>query len=481
MGFIKDPICFNITILIYFYMKKLFFFLFLFCTIASYLNSQTILVKLNPLDCVNCNFLLPKLVNNYPSSKIVLEETYKKQHKSIEKLLGSKNYQSNLVYSDSLYNKINHKNQSEVVIVSELGDIILREDLKEVNLNSFKELISNDTSNSNVILCDESIQEFTAITTFNNYYILRNLITNELAYSYNNKPSSLVEINTEEITSKIFIENLKDTTGLSLYNYYKDYPNIKSALTSFLPLTTEEWYGLYEITHISIQNSHDTMFRNKLFLIHSLNNNLSIYNLESSSGTYFLQYALHYWKNKLYIRTFKSEYDINNLPNILGEIEIENLKNKTAKIHDIDDYVLDPELIKFGINYSLPIIISSHQFVMYPLSSKIYNLDTRKSIEIPHINQYLAENKVFKEEDKLPFLTYDMKYRKNDESICLLYEFNENLYYSVFKLDGKIIIKHQQILSNKYWDSTKVIFLSEDGNYLHYIPLKENCIKTIKI
>lgn len=458
-------------------------FIFLFVTSICY--SQQVIIKINPFDCVNCSFVVPRIIAKYPTSQIVVQEKYKKSNKDIIRKLGAEEFKGNILFSDTIYNSVStDENLSEIAVFSITGIVQFRDDIKKVRMSSIDYFFADNSQVQNSNLCDDNIPMYCMITTYNDFMLIRNIMTSDLQYSKNGESMKDISLNNEEIVDRIYNEILEEPDALKIFKKFKELPNVKPQLFAFLPIHDKEWYGLYKVGYIAIENNHDTMFKSVLMLLHhNKSDELEIYNIIPPNDYYVLSVSLHIWKNKLYVRVLKNISSREEMPYILGYIDVNDLNStrKNVSIHSIETYKVPQYIYDFEINNSLPSIISSDKFITYQLTNVIYNVETDELIDIPTIDKRYLDNISFKESNKFSYVNRDMKYISKSNTICLLFEHNNRLYYTQFKPNGKIMKEPTQLLEENFWDNTKTVFLSNDGGYFYYLNQDDNCINMIKL
>jgi hypothetical protein len=123
-------------------------------------------------------------------------------------------------------------------------------------------------------------------------------------------------------------------------------------------------------------------------------------------------------------------------------------------------------------------LLKSHQYLTFPLSDKIYNLENDEIIEMPFPPGYYLKNEQAMRDHKIKFIVFDMKYNPSDRQFTVLYLLEDVLYAGRFKAGAPLRV--DKAITENVKD-IRAYCLSQDGRKVVLISADRDCLDFVTV
>jgi hypothetical protein len=375
-----------------------------------------------------------------------------------------------------LYAKLSKEQFSEVIIASG-ASILWQSNLKNLDFAEFYSQMGISTAQK----CNYALPALFGVQDFPGGLLITNHVTDN-QYIYNYKRNILRKIVISDSTLPyIYINLWNDVRQLEIYK------DIKSKNTVFNPKqsciynvndsVTKVMYVTYRLEETI---GADSTF-NKMYTVVTLVNNTvdQVYKVstEGLPSSYTINENNFFFnKDDLYISLILQ----NVTSKIVSDHKIIGVfrrKGDTYSFRKILDYHFPQYLIDYNIRYNFFNFISSGQYVTYPLSNSILNLESGKLIELPFEKSFYTKYEHIMSDMKITSKIYDMKYIEDQKYFVLLYKIDQILYASKLRMDSDIFEETRSLFDGTISDNNLVSFcLTDDGKQLVFSAKKDKCL-----
>jgi len=454
-------------------------FLLLLLSICFELQAQdSIVVKLNLTDCHNCygGFCsIEPLSSNIKTVLILRESDRDIAKKFITKQIGlSRNY--SIVYSDSLFTKLNHVLYSEIYVYDR-KELIYSSNLESFKFSSLTDLFKVDTL---FTLPDTiSLSKAKRITVNQNYMGIYDLIFNELTLIDLSKKKviGVFNNNTYPIDSVYKYVHL-DSLSIKLFNIAKPY--LKTSQNDVCRLEgfcfTENNLMIAGNYPVMKRYSGDTvkLIPQNILFKYSLSNlkqfhTSQVENFNEDSAEFYpiTRNILPIDSTRFIIRSVSAHHTKSY------KLDVWNSKGTLVVRECTINSALPNYYLETGLKDNMLNEIVAYPYLFYSLSSEVINVETHDKFSLPLVNHKFKFS--FDNADKLKFEFQIVNARYSNKSLDVMVIKNEE-DIELIKIDAstfqtiKEIFLPKQIMQMKpilsFWTDHLLIGITKDNKII---------------
>ena len=444
--------------------------------LKNFAYSQNVFLKISPYDCATCTSNLQKVFTIYPQSIIIISSDFSEDSVGIINKFGINKYKNSIIWSSTLYQKIEKELLSEVMIVSLDSEIIWRDNLKNMKIDVFRNVIQEQIR----ITCFSLLPINLKVKNFNHSLILHNRITDEKFISTNGTLNKLI-IN-DTVIAKIYLSLLKDTLQYNIYiNAKNTDERFAPKISSIFPMN-DSTISLLVITYVLSEIKEEDSLYDKIATVVTFINYhpIEIHLLDLKSRPKNIGYNEYYfaqYNNDIYLASNEKNDSATNFT-FLSKYKLLNDKY----VYDKDlEYYLPDYLIQSGIKYNGFSLIYSQKYFLFPYSNHIYNIETKEKYRLPFNDSIYFLNNDFLKTLKSRFFISDFKYDRYNDYFVVLYFLDKKFFIEKIRKSNNKLIAEINVNESFKLDNISAICLSDDGKKLIYRIGKENCLRFINI
>jgi hypothetical protein len=434
--------------------------------------SKQVLIKLSPTDCVNCVASLDIIATLDPAAAIVMEKRFEKDASTIIDHLGLGKFSERITWSDSLAALFPSDYRTHIQLFQD-GRLIWSELLQNLDVREFR----------NVLLhaCDYSFPSMIDINATPVGFVMKNRLNKSYSILTAGKETAISV--PDAVMKSVYVDLLQDTMNYQLFlekrNKVDFRPQIRQVVydeerQSYLCMISS--YRLEKVL-----NAEDSVYGFVISLMELKGDSVigvHLIDLLSADSPYILSLnGIFKHKGALYTRVNYALEDEPEQLKFLAGLRRDEGRQAFA-IHKLYDYFLPQYLLDQKIIYSGLHLLKSHQYLTFPLSDKIYNLENDEIIEMPFPPGYYLKNEQAMRDHKIKFIVFDMKYNPSDRQFTVLYLLEDVLYAGRFKAGAPLRV--DKAITENVKD-IRAYCLSQDGRKVVLISADRDCLDFVTV